>query len=63
MIDQSAEELAISLMFREHLAELRDWYRKNDENGSTSKTTEIKGGSGRPKTNRNICSLNWRENW
>ena len=43
MIDQSAEELAISLMFREHLAELRDWYRKNDENDSNFKTTNIKG--------------------
>ncbi len=50
MIDQSAEELAKSLMFREHLMEIKDWYRKDDENDGNSKTTEIKGSS-RSKTN------------
>lgn len=42
MIDQSGEKLAISMLFREHLAELRDGYRKNDGNNGNSKTTEIK---------------------
>ena len=35
--NQSAEELAISLMFREHLAEIKDWNRKDDENDSNTK--------------------------
>ena len=51
-MDQSAEKLAMSLMFREHLAEIKDWHRKDDDIDSNPKTTKIKGCS-RTKTNRN----------
>ena len=59
MINQSAEKLAISMMFREHLAELKDWYREDDSN---SKITEIKGYSWRSETNENRrVNISWKK--
>ena len=37
---QQAEKQAKSVMLREHLAELRDWYRE-EENDGNSKTEKI----------------------
>lgn len=62
VIDESDEELAILLMFREHLAEIKDWNRKDDEKDSNSKTIEIKGFSWRSETNENRLTENKREN-
>lgn len=38
MIDPDAKNQAMSVMFREHLAELRDWYREDDEDESSTET-------------------------
>lgn len=39
---QDAEQRAMSMMLREHLAELRDWYREEDNDDSNSKAEENK---------------------
>ena len=40
MIDQEAKKQAMSVMLREHLAELRDWYREDVEDDSQSENEE-----------------------
>lgn len=39
---QDAEQRAMSMMLREHLAELRDWYREEDNDDSNFDTEENK---------------------
>ncbi|WP_203249217.1 hypothetical protein [Sporosarcina beigongshangi] len=38
--DQDAEQQAKSIMLREHLAELRDWYREGNNDDSNTKAKE-----------------------
>ena len=52
MINQSAEKHAMSLLFREHLAEL-SWYKKVGENDGNTETTKFKNNRRtRPEANR-----------
>ena len=37
---QDAEQRAMSMMLREHLAELRDWYKEEDNDDSNSQAEE-----------------------
>lgn len=38
--NQDAEQRAMSMMLREHLAELRDWYREEDNDDCNSEAEE-----------------------